>query len=625
MFRNYSRAIREILNSIHDSLFVQDFSGNILYVNQRACDLYGYTYEEALRIKSSELSLGISPYSEAEAKQWVEKAQNNGEQIFEWIGRKKNGETFWAEIALRCVKIDKKNVIVVSVRDIEDRKKGQETLYKSEEKYRILVDSLPDISIHLFDHDKKFIIAGGSEISKNGFDKKLIEGRTLAEVYPPEVVNLMSPLYEKALQGEASTIEHCYGDFWYHQHAVPVYDSKQNIFAGIVISQNITERKRMEDALKESEMHFRSVTQSAIDAIITIDENSNIVDWNKGAENIFGYTTEELTGKNLSVIIPQQYIERHIKGMERLIQGKDPHIIGSIVEVSGIDKSGKEFPVELSLSDWNSSKGHFYTGIIRDITERKLAERAVTNLNQELEIMVNERTAELENTNDNLHTEINLRKKKEELIKLQLQEKEIMLKEIHHRVKNNMQIIISMLHLQASFLHDKKAIDILQDSQNRITTMALIHEKLYQTKDFAKINFKEYLNSLCEHLCSTYASTSSDSQIEYSLHAGFCTFDIEKTISLGLLINELISNSFKHGSTFNGKCKIEISLNKSDENNYSLIIKDNGKGLPENFDLNTLKSLGLQLVVLMTEQIQGKLDVHSSHKGTTFSITFPEK
>lgn len=255
------------------------------------------------------------------------------------------------------------------------------------------------------------------------------------------------------------------------------------------------------------------------------------------------------------------------------------------------------------------------------LEERKRAEEEIRTLNQELEKRVIERTIELENTNANLQKEIEIRKTAEEQIKNQLLEKEVLLKEIHHRVKNNMQIIISILNLQVSFVKSGKIVEIIHDSQRRIKTMALIHEKLYQSKNIADINFSEYIRNLCDYLFSSYMS--HETKVGYLIDSENINLDIDKTISLGLITNELVTNSFKYAFEEGKKGIVKIQLKKKDEKTLQFCISDNGKGFPENFDYRNTKSLGLQLVCILTEQIEGKLKVKSSATGTSFSISFP--
>ena len=185
-----------------------------------------------------------------------------------------------------------------------------------------------------------------------------------------------------------------------------------------------------------------------------------------------------------------------------------------------------------------------------------------------------------------------------------------------------MQVIVSILNLQASFIKNKKIVELLQDSQSRIKTMALIHEKLYQTKDFSNIDFTEYINNLFKYLFTSYKSPKQN--VEYKINIAPIPLNIDTVISLGLITNELVSNSFKYAFAEKEDCVIKISFKKADKNHLVFSVTDNGKGLPAEFDYKNTESLGLQLVCLLSEQIQGILDVKSSDQGTIFSVKFPE-
>ncbi len=168
----------------------------------------------------------------------------------------------------------------------------------------------------------------------------------------------------------------------------------------------VVERTRAEEALHESELRWRSVTQSAIDAIISADSSGNICSWNRGARLIFGYTEEEVLGKPVSMLMPERYRQEHQAGIERVNTTGQTRMIGRVVELHGLRKDGTEFPLELSLSQWETAQGKFYSGIIRDITRRKQTEEEILRLNTELEERVRQRTADLESANRQLQSEI---------------------------------------------------------------------------------------------------------------------------------------------------------------------------------------------------------------------------
>jgi two-component sensor histidine kinase len=208
----------------------------------------------------------------------------------------------------------------------------------------------------------------------------------------------------------------------------------------------------------------------------------------------------------------------------------------------------------------------------------------------------------------------------EKELKNSLKEKEILLKEVHHRVKNNLQVISSILNLQSSYIHDEKILTILKESQNRIKSMAFIHESLYQTNDFSQINFSEYVVNLSKNLVHSYLVNNE--LIELRLDINKVSLNLDLSIPCGLIINELVSNALKYAFPENRKNEgyILISL-KADKENIYLSIADNGVGLPKNLDFRNTESLGLQLVTTLVEQINGTITQENT-TGTTYNIIF---
>jgi len=205
-----------------------------------------------------------------------------------------------------------------------------------------------------------------------------------------------------------------------------------------------------------------------------------------------------------------------------------------------------------------------------------------------------------------------------------LREKEVLLKEIHHRVKNNLQIITSLLYLQSLKIDDDETQSIFKDSQNRVKSLALVHEKLYQSKDLARIDFSDYLKNLTNFIFTTYKTNIPNLMIDYDLDEVYLSVEI--SVPLGLIINELLSNALKYA--FAGfdtgqlsENRILLSFKNLSPNKYILCVSDNGKGLPDNFNIDEAESLGLKLVTSLVQQIDGTLEVHPKNK-TEFKITF---
>ena len=203
-----------------------------------------------------------------------------------------------------------------------------------------------------------------------------------------------------------------------------------------------------------------------------------------------------------------------------------------------------------------------------------------------------------------------------------LHEKETLLKEIHHRVKNNMQIVSSLLDHQTQFIKDKNVDEIFAESQNRIASMALVHEKLYQSKDLAKINFLDYINDLAANLFQSYAENSG--KIKLNMNIENIQVDIDFAIPCGLIINELVTNSLKYAFPAGRVGEIKIVFRKTDKNMLELVISDNGIGIPPDLDFRKTGSLGLHLVTILAEnQLHGKININRN-EGTEFKIEFKE-
>jgi two-component sensor histidine kinase len=258
-----------------------------------------------------------------------------------------------------------------------------------------------------------------------------------------------------------------------------------------------------------------------------------------------------------------------------IIEKKKGYFIG---QRDYLRKTGDVVPVEVSVNLIEVSNGKVMSVVARDISERKKAEEKIIT---------------------------------------SLREKELLLQEIHHRVKNNLQIVSSMLSLQANKSRDKEIQELFNKSQNRLRTMALIHDNLYRSKDFTLINVRKFIKILTDQLYKSY--NKSYSMIKINLNIEDITLDINKMIPCGLILNELITNSLKHAFPDNRDGEIYITF--SFNNGYLMTVKDNGVGLEKNFDVDTQDSLGIQLVKRLVGQLRGSLEILFS-QGIQYNILF---
>ena len=367
------------------------------------------------------------------------------------------------------------------------------------------------------------------------------------------------------------------------------------------------QRQRMEEALRESEARFKAFMDNSPTVAFMKDEEGRYVYLNKPFERRFNINLADCLGKTDFDLWPD--------AIAKQLRENDTHVLTVEKTVEMLESVPTP---DGCLHHWlvfkflcqDISGRRLVGGVAVDITSRKQAESELRRVHDELEL----RTAALEQ-------EITERKRAEKQIKLSLQEKEVLLKEIHHRVKNNLQVVESLLRLQSKYTKNEHAVRMFRESQNRIKSMALIHEKLYQSIDLAKINFVDYIQSLVASLFRSYSINST--AINPTIDVADIFFSIDTAIPCGLIINELVANSLKYAFPESKQGQIHICLRSKDENKFILIVSDNGVGFPKDLDFRDTKSLGLQLVTSLTEQLGAIIELHS-HSGTEFRLTFTD-
>jgi PAS domain S-box-containing protein len=345
------------------------------------------------------------------------------------------------------------------------------------------------------------------------------------------------------------------------------------------LRQKVIERKRVEEALKESEEKFRAIFDNAIDGILLADvEDKRFYIGNKMICQMLGYTPEEIKNLGVMDIHPKEYLPYVIEQIKKQLRKE----MTLVKDIPVQRKDGAIFYADINSSPIRLAGKTYLMGIFRDVTERKRAE---------------------------------------EQIRASLREKEVLLKEIHHRVKNNLQVISSLLRLQSQYAQDKGDVEIFKESQNRIKSMALVHEKLYQSKDLANINFHEYVSLLANGLFRSYGVNTDKIALKTDIEDIMLGVDV--AIPCALIINELVSNSLKYAFPGNKEGEIKITLRTLDESAMDLTVADNGIGMPADINFRSSESLGLKLVTILTNQIEGELEMDRS-EGTRFRIKFKE-
>ncbi len=350
----------------------------------------------------------------------------------------------------------------------------------------------------------------------------------------------------------------------------------------------ITRRRRAEAALQQSEARYRLITDNMSDSVWLMDKKFRLTFISPSAERRRGFSIQELLDLPFanqltpeSATAFETFFSENFS-LEKLDQVHLP--LSATTELEFRIKDGSAYWAETTLSLIRDGDGRpfGYVGMARDITERKKAE---------------------------------------EKILASLHEKEILLKEIHHRVKNNLQIIASLLYLQSISITDEFTSGILMESRSRVTSMALIHEKLYRSEDLALIPFATYLEGLIGNLRDAYGISDARVAISVTITPPDLSLNIGTGIPCGLIINELISNAMKHAFGDGKSGVITITMTQTDPHRYSMVIADNGPGFPKETDFRNTPTLGLQLVTSLVRQLDGEISLDCT-SGSRFTMNF---
>jgi len=404
-------------------------------------------------------------------------------------------------------------------------------------------------------------------------------GKTATEVLAkfPEV----KEFYQKASEEKTVYIGDPF-NLWIRMQITFLYD--QNEFKGRLLTiQNISKLKRIEKDFSDSEERYKSLSELSPDAILVV-MGEEIVFANKASATIFGFDNpQDLLGKNFFSFHHPDSLETAKQRLHKVFVERKSL---DFIEEKIIANDGKLKDIEVGDAPITYNEQRAVQIVARDISERK---------------------------------------KLEDELKNSLKEKDLMMKEIHHRVKNNLMVIQSLLNLQSRYIKDTDARDIFKDSQNRAKSMAMIHESLYQSSDLKRIEFSEYINTLAKNLFYSYAADPN--RVKMSVNVDKVMLDINTAIPLGLILTELISNCLKYAFPEEESGEIKVDFHSSTDegpHKFRLTVSDNGVGLPPDFDPKKSDSLGIMLIYSLAEQIGALIKLDTSN-GTKFDITFQEK
>jgi len=466
--------------------------------------------------------------------------------------------------------------------EIAERKRVEAIQQETEAKLRLFVEHAP-AAIAMFDGQMRYLAASKRWLSDFNLPDEDLIGRSHYEIFP-DLPERWKAIHRRCLAGG---IEKCEEDLferadgtkdWSRWEVRPWYNSMDEIGGIIIFSELITQRKQFEVVLRESNERFRLAFKNAPIGMAVVSPEGKFLQVNRALCEIVGYSAAELKAITFQEITYPEDLEEDLSYMHQMLVGE---IRIYEMEKRYLHKDGYLVWVLLNASLVRNaeSKPLYFISQIQDITESK---------------------------------------QHQQQIEASLREKEVLLKEIHHRVKNNLQVICSLLRLQGRSIKDPQVKALFAESQNRVKSMAIVHELLYQSQNFYRLNLAKYLRNLGGNLLRTYAVNNQNVTINTEVIDAFF-LDMDSAVPLGLIINELISNALKYAFPPETSGKIWIAATKDAEDNLILTVRDNGKGFPEDYDLKDSKSLGLALVKDLVSQLRGTMEV-TEDSGTKFMM-----
>ncbi len=580
------RKLRAVLDATTEGILMVDAqTRQVVLPNRAICDMLGYSAEEIAKLDVDDIHPAESlPFV---MRQFERQAQGEIRLAMDMPVQRKDGSVFFADITSSPTQLGGRECLVGAFHDITERKRAEETLQKSEELYRSLVENTSDI-VWEVDATGVYTYVSSRIHEMLGYTPDEIIGKKPFDLMPPEESQRMAGKFATLVAGSLPirSIENINRHKDGHlvtleTSGVPFYLPDGSLGGYRGIDRDITERIRSRHELELKNAMLTTQQELSPDGILVVDAAARIVYYNQRFISLWDIPPALVaTGDDEPVL-------RHVVGKQA-----DPEAFLAQVRTIFESRAEKSHD-ELHLADGGTverysapmfgANGAYYgrAWYFRDITERK---------------------------------------RNEEIIKASLAEKEALLREIHHRVKNNMQVVISLLNLEVGKIVDPTVVQMLRDGQRRIEVMALVHEKLHQSRNLDKVDAKSYIEDLARS--SFNASERSGAQVRLTLAVETIGLGLDAATPCGLIINELISNALKHGFPDGRAGEIRVALRALPDREIELVVADDGIGMPVQFDWRNARSLGLRLVRNLVErQLQGRIELDRT-AGTVWKIAF---
>ncbi|WP_336297486.1 PAS domain S-box protein [Leptospira sp. GIMC2001] len=573
-----------VLRSIGDAVIATDKESKVMHMNVVAEILTGWKFSEVQGRKLNEFFIITDSETGRPILNPVDKVLETDQVVGlanHTILTAKNGSNFQIADSGSPIKDLKGNTqgVVLVFRDVT-----QEYLVQS--KIAEQAEMLDNVADAIIAKDKNFVIKFWNKAAEKiyGWKSEEVIGKVVTDVLESEYIgtnrnqvieNLMNDgrysadIIQKRKDGTLINIE---------TNAIKQNDRNGNFIGIISVNRDVTEKMHNLQALKDSEMRLIETIESAMDAIISIDKNKEIILFNEAAERMFGHKSADIFGKKLDLLIPMDFRNQHDTHIDTFAKtGTSRRAMGELGQIKGLRANGEQFPIEASISQINLNGEKIFTVILRDVTIRNTSENKIKKL---------------------------------------LSEKDNFLKEIHHRVKNNMNVIFTLLTLQSDSQSDPAVKSLLNDAAGRVKSMIVLYDKLYESDSNNTVSIHEYFPSLFQEILSIFPnSIKLDLNIDKSI-----VLNARLLSSIGIIINELITNSIKHGFKPNQESKIYFSVSQTNDK-VLITYRDNGVGIPEQNSMDKAKGFGLQLISMLVEQINGSIRYENSD-GANFFIEF---